>query len=106
MMMLMHHHRTEVDGHFDGLIAMRPELRAHRSTEEDQGFNWSHWLALSAGYSPHTVPAATMLIFCVAKKEVWENLPCELAESEVARRRRPKPRASSIYHGERARAEL
>ena len=72
-MMLMHHHRTEVDGHFDGLIAMRPELRAHRSTEEDQGFNWSHWSALSAGYSPHTAPTATTVFFVLQKMRWVQN---------------------------------
>ena len=96
MMMLMHHHRPKVDGHFDGLTALRLNRWARRTIEEVRGFHLSHWTTLSAGYSPHTVPAATMLIFCVAKNEVWENLPCELAESEVARRRRPKPRGSSI----------
>ena len=66
-MITMHHYRSKVDGHFDGLIAMGPGLRAQRSTEEDQGFNWSHWSPLSAGYSPHTAPAAAIVNFFVER---------------------------------------
>ena len=77
-MMSMHHHHPKVDDHFDGLIALRLKRRACRTIEEVQGFNMSHWTTLSAGYSPHTAPAAAMVIFCVAKNEVWENLICGL----------------------------
>ena len=74
MMITIHHHRPKVDGHFDGLIASRLKRRACRTIEEVQGFNMSHWTTLSAGYSPHTAPAAAMVIFCVAKNEACAKL--------------------------------
>ena len=74
MMMLMHHHRPKVDGHFDGLIALRLKRRACRTIEEVQGFNMSHWTTLSAGYSPYTAPAAAIVNFFVERNCAGEKL--------------------------------
>ena len=66
MMMMMHHHRTELGG----LVAMRMERRAHHSIEEVLGFPW--WAPHSpslAWYSPQTAPVAARVHCCGAKNE-------------------------------------
>ena len=70
---MMHHHLIEVAGHFDGLMALRMQCRAHRTIVQTKSFHLSPWSTLSAGYSAHTKPAAAMVIFCDAKNEAKKN---------------------------------
>ena len=68
-MMMIHHHRPQVDVTSGGLAKMRMELRAHHLIEEVKGFPWAPHLPSSAGYSPQTALVAAGVHFCVAKNE-------------------------------------
>ena len=104
--MLMHHHRPKVDGHFDGLIAMRPGHRAQRSTEEDQGFNWSHWSPLSVGYSLHTALAAAIVNFLCERNCAGGELKKSLCTRSTISFAKCKLRGRCKQQYSRARGEL
>ena len=82
-MAMMHHHLIEVAGHFDGLMALRMQCRAHRTIVQTKSFHLSPWSTLSAGYSAHTKPAAAMVIFCDAKNEA-KKFACRCSGFERA----------------------
>jgi len=103
-MAMMHHHLIEVAGHFDGLMALRMQCRAHRTIVQTKSFHLSPWSTLSAGYSAHTKPAAAMVIFCDAKNEAKKiAIQCNGFEGEWSLCNASFMDASSIHllkHGQ------
>ena len=66
---------------FDGAMTLRSWRRDSHQLERLNGFHLSHWSTQSAGYSPHTAPAAAMVMFDDAKK-----LQCAKLLSSLLRR--------------------